>query len=250
MMRINMAVGCLVGLMVAGSIQSVVSAPPVIAKTVGEQTASSVYQRANPAVVTVRIGEKSHGSGFIVSQDGFVVTNAHVAANAPSVVTLIMADGKTEIPADVVGFARDGVDLAVLKINGRRKLPTVRLGTSRSIEVGNQIYAIGTPFEESFQNSFAPGIVSALRTGFGMIQHTAPINPGNSGGPLLNNNGEVVGVNTAGAIVPVICADGSRCGESTGSVGISFAIPIDTVKAFLADVKANRISSVSTLKNE
>jgi serine protease Do len=117
MMRIKMAVGCLVGLMAAGSIQSVISVPPVIAKTVTEQTASNVYRRANPAVVTVRVGERAHGSGFIISQDGFVVTNAHVAAGAPSVVTLMMADGKTEIPADVIGFARDGVDLALLKIN-------------------------------------------------------------------------------------------------------------------------------------
>ncbi len=248
MMRIKMAVGCLVGLMAAGSIQSVISVPPVIAKTVGEQTANSVYKRANPAVVTVRVGERAHGSGFIISQDGFVVTNAHVAANAPSVVTLIMADGKTEIPADVIGFAKDGVDLALLKINGRRKLPTVRLGTSRSIEVGNQVYAIGTPLDEKNQNTFSPGIVSALRTG--IVQHSAPINPGNSGGPLLNNNGEVIGVNTAIAVASVVCADGSKCGEVNGNVGISFAITIDTVKAFLADVKANRISSVSTLKNE
>jgi serine protease Do len=248
MMRIKMAVGCLVGLMAVGSIQSVMSAPPVIAKTVGEQTANSVYKRANPAVVTVRVGEKAHGSGFIISQDGFVVTNAHVAAGAPSVVTLIMADGKTEISADIIGFAKDGVDLALLKINGRRKLPTVRLGTSRSIEVGNQIYAIGTPLDENYQNSFSPGIVSALRTG--IVQHTAPINLGNSGGPLLNSSGEVIGVNTSIALAPMACPEGSTCGVAQGSVGISFAITIDTVKAFLADVKANRISSVSTLKNE
>jgi serine protease Do len=247
MMRIKMAVGCLVGLMAAGSIQSVISVPPVIAKTVTEQTASNVYKRANPAVVTVRVGEKAHGSGFIISQDGFVVTNAHVAAGAPSVVTLMMADGKTEIPADVIGFARDGVDLALLKINKRRNLPIVRLGTSRSIEVGNQIYAIGTPLEEKNQNTFSPGIVSALRTG--IVQHTASINPGNSGGPLLNSNGEVIGVNTAIALAPVVCPDGSDCGVVRGNVGISYAITIDTVKTFLADAKANRISSVSTLKN-
>lgn len=248
MMRIKMAVGCLVGIMAAGSIQSVISAPPVTAKTVGEQTANSVYKRANPAVVTVRVGERAHGSGFIISQDGFVVTNAHVAANAPSVVTLMMADGKTEIPADVIGFARDGVDLALLKINKRRNLPTVRLGNSRSISVGNQIYAIGTPLAEVNQNTFTTGIVSALRTG--IVQHSAQINPGNSGGPLLNDNGEVIGVNTEIALAPVVCPDGSNCGVVRGNVGISYAITIDTVKTFLADVKANRISSVSTLKNE
>jgi serine protease Do len=247
MMRIKMAVGCLVGIMAAGSIQSVISVPPVIAKTVTEQTASNVYKRANPAVVTVRVGERAHGSGFTISQDGFVVTNAHVADGAPSVVTLMMADGKTEIPADVIGFARDGVDLALLKINKRRNLPIVRLGNSGSISVGNQIYAIGTPLDEVNQNTFTTGIVSALRTG--IVQHSAAINPGNSGGPLLNNNGEVIGVNTWIFTAPVVCPDGSDCGRANGSVGISYAITIDTVKTFLADAKANRISSVSTLKN-
>jgi serine protease Do len=245
MRRMKMAVGCLVGLMVASSIQTAFNTPPVIAKNASEQTASSVYKKANPAVVTVRIGEDNWGTGFIISKDGWVITNAHVAAAAPGVVTLLMADGKTKISADVVGFAKGGVDLAVLKISGRHNLPMIKLGNSRSIEVGNQVYAIGTPLTEENQNTFTMGIVSALRTG--IVQHSAAINPGNSGGPLLNGNGELIGVNTSGALASVFCNDGEKCGVLRGNVGIGYAININVVKRFIADIKSRNLSRVSTL---
>jgi serine protease Do len=177
-----------------------------------------------------------------------VITNAHVAANSPSVVTLMMADGKTELPADVVGFARNGVDLAVLKINKRRKLPNIKLGSGKSIAVGDQVYAIGTPLAEANQSTFTMGIVSALRKG-GIIQHSAAINGGNSGGPLLNSDGDVIGVNTSIAVAGVECTDGTTCARSTGNVGIAYAVGVDTVKAFLSDLKAGRISPVSTLRD-
>jgi serine protease Do len=245
MMRAKMIVGCLVGMVVASSIQTSMLTPSAIAKTSSELTANSVYKITNPAVVTIRVGEQNHGSGFIISKDGLVITNAHVAAGAPGVVTLLMADGKTQIPADVVGFAKGGVDLAVLKISGRHNLPTIKLGNRRSIQVGNQVYAIGTPFGEENQNTFTMGIISALRTG--RIQHSASINPGNSGGPLLDGNGALIGVNTSGVLAPVICADGQQCGILRGSIGIGYAIEIDVVKQFIADIKSRNLSSVSTL---
>ena len=96
---------------------------PAIAKTPVASTANRVYTKANPAVVTIR-GIGGHGSGFIISADGYVITNAHVVKGQPAVVTLMMADGKTELPADVVGFGKNGLDLALLKINRRgRKFP-------------------------------------------------------------------------------------------------------------------------------
>jgi serine protease Do len=244
-LKTQMVVGCLVGLMVAGSIQTIVQTPPVLAKSVGEQTTSNVYKKANSAVVTVRVGERSHGSGFIVSKDGWVITNAHVAAIAPSVVTLMMADGKTEVAADVVGFAKGGMDLAVLKISGRRNLPMVRLGNNRSVEVGNEVYAIGTPLRERNYNTLTTGIVSAIRKG--IVQHSASISEGNSGGPLLNNAGEVIGVNTSGAVARVVTPDGKDGGLSMGNIGINYAINVDSIKAVLADLKAGNLSPVSTL---
>jgi serine protease Do len=242
--KTKLVVGCFAGLM-ASSMQSMVYAPLVMAKTVGEQTANRVFSKANPAVVIVRSGAYSFGSGFIVSADGYVVTNAHVAENAPAVVTLVMGDGKTELPADVVGFAKGGVDLAVLKISGRRKLPYVKLASAKSIEVGDQVFAIGTPLSETNRNTFTTGIVSGLRDG--IIQHSAAINPGNSGGPLLNSGGEVIGVNTSIALAPVACPDGGSCGQPRGNIGISYAVSVELVKNFLADVKSGNISPVSTL---
>lgn len=202
---------------------------PAVAQTPLVSTASRVYAKANPAVVTIR-GNGKLGSGFIINPDGYVITNAHVLKGQPAVVTLIMADGKTEIPADVVGFATDGVDLALLKINrpGTR-FPAVALSQVKSVNVGDNTYAIGTPLDEVFQNTFTAGIVSALRDGGKFIQHNVVINPGNSGGPLLNDKGEVIGVNTG------------------GKVGLNYAIGVDVVRQFILDARQGRISPVATI---
>jgi serine protease Do len=101
-------------------------------------------------------------------------------------------------------LATVGVDLAVLKISGKHNLPMIELGNHRSIEVGNQVYEIGTLLAEENQNTFMLRIVSAIHTG--IIQHSTSIAPGNSGEPLLNGNGELIGVNTSGALAPVTCA--------------------------------------------
>jgi serine protease Do len=219
--------------------------PSAEARTVSN-VGSSVYQKANPAVVTVRTN-RSFGSGFIISNDGYIVTNAHVVENTAQVVTIMMADGKTEIPADVVGFATKGLDLALLKINRPGKLPTVKLADGKSVRVGDNAYAIGTPRDEYAQNTFSSGIVSGLRENSKIIQHDAAINQGNSGGPLLNSKGEVIGVNTAGFTGYVQCQDGSICGRGLSNIGVNFAINVEIVKQFLSDARQGRISPVSTL---
>jgi serine protease Do len=209
---------------------------PAAAKTPVANTANRVYAKANPAVVTIR-GNSTWGSGFIISGDGYVITNAHVIQGQPAVVTLMMADGKTEIPADVVGFGKDGLDLVLLKINRRgQKFPTVALARTNSVAVGDSTYAIGTPLNEALQNTFTAGIVSAIRDGGKFLQHNVAINPGNSGGPLLNDKGEVIGVNTGGF------------GRDTGNVGLNYAIGIDLVRQFITEARQGKSSPVGTVE--
>jgi serine protease Do len=219
---------------------------PAIAET---NTANRVFAKANPAVVTIR-NNNGHGSGFIINASGYIITNAHVVAGQPKVVTVMMADGKTEMPADVVGFSAKGLDLALLKINRPGKLPIVTLGNTKSIRVGDNVYAIGTPLGEENQSTFTAGMVSAIREEGRRIQHNAAVNKGNSGGPLLNEKGEVVGVNTQIPFTRVICKDGKICAMSTGNVGIAYAISIDVVKSFLQDASSGKISSQPSIEPE
>jgi serine protease Do len=160
----------------------------------------------------IRQGE---GSGFIVSPDGYILTNAHVVADADEV-TVRMTD-RREYPAKVIGVDKR-TDVAVIKIEGKQ-LPVVKLGDPSKLRPGEWVLAIGSPF--TFENSVTAGIVSA--TGRSMpgedlvpfIQTDVAVNPGNSGGPLFNLNGEVVGINS------------QIYSRSGGYMGLSFAIPID-----------------------
>ncbi|MBV9344407.1 MAG: DegQ family serine endoprotease [Gammaproteobacteria bacterium] len=157
---------------------------------------------------------RGEGSGFIVRSDGVILTNAHVV-NGASEVTVRMTD-RREYTAKVLGVDTKS-DIAVIKINGK-DLPTVKLGDSRGLKVGEWVLAIGAPF--GFENSATAGIVSAkgrtLDSGYvPFIQTDVPINPGNSGGPLFNMHGEVVGINS------------QIYSRSGGYQGVSFSIPID-----------------------
>ncbi len=158
---------------------------------------------------------RGEGSGFIVSADGYILTNAHVVAHATEV-TVRMTD-RREYVARVVG-ADARTDIAVLKIDASG-LPIVRLGDPEALKVGEWVVAIGSPF--GFENSVTAGIVSAKSRSLPgdaytpFIQTDVAVNPGNSGGPLFNLNGEVVGIN-------------SQIYSRTGGYqGVSFAIPID-----------------------
>jgi serine protease Do len=162
--------------------------------------------------------EEGVGSGFIVSSDGYILTNTHVVDNATRV-TVRLTD-RREFQAKVIG-SDDKSDVALLKIDAKN-LPTVRIGDPSKLRPGEWVVAIGSPF--NFQNSVTAGIVSAIgrevRGGsaynyVNFIQTDVAVNPGNSGGPLFNMNGEVVGIN-------------SQIYSNTGSyAGLSFAIPID-----------------------
>jgi len=175
--------------------------------------------------VPQRMGE---GSGFIVSPDGYILTNAHVVADADEV-TVRMTD-RREYVAKVIGIDKRS-DVAVIKIDAK-SLPVVRIGDPSKLRPGEWVLAIGSPF--SFENSVTAGIVSA--TGRSMpddnglvpfIQTDVAVNPGNSGGPLFNLNGEVVGINS------------QIYSRSGGYMGISFAIPIDVANNVRTQLVSN-----------
>jgi S1-C subfamily serine protease len=202
-----------------------------IAQNIDEQTNIRIYEQASPAVVTVDT-EKTNGSGTIISPDGMVLTNAHVVSDDKTV-TIIMADGK-KVPADVIGFGEEGLDLAVVKMRGQSNLPTIPLAAPGSVKVGQRAYAIGNPFGQ-FQGTFTVGIVSRIDKDRHLIQTDAAINPGNSGGPLLNSSGELIGVNTS-----IFTR-----GQGGGNIGIGFAISVDQVQTFLVEVRQGRAPRVS-----
>lgn len=216
---------------------------------------TSLVQRYGPAVVNITVTEKTHrmgfssnqsnqddpffqffkgfpspfnlppgggtqimrglGSGFIVSPDGYILTNAHVVDKATEV-TVKLTD-RREYRAKVIGVDKKS-DIAVIKINAKN-LPVVTIGNADKVQVGEWVLAIGSPF--GFENSVTSGIVSAKSRSLPnenytpFIQTDVPVNPGNSGGPLFNMNGEVIGINS------------QIFSETGGYQGLSFAIPIN-----------------------
>jgi putative serine protease PepD len=209
-----------------------------------DSTARRVYDDAKEAVTyissTLPEGQAT-GSGFVVSPDGLVVTNHHVIDGATQVSVKVGTED-TQRPAQVVGDDPSH-DLALLKVDtGGSKLPTLSLGDSSTVHVGDSTYAIGNPF--GLDHTLTTGIVSALHrdlqapdgaTITGAIQTDAAINPGNSGGPLLDTGGRVVGVNSQ-------IATGNTQGGEGGSVGIGFAIASNTVKDFLSQAKSGQLA--------
>tara|TARA_B100000945_G_C20393337_1_gene603492 strand:- start:711 stop:1760 length:1050 start_codon:yes stop_codon:yes gene_type:complete len=177
------------------------------------------------------------GSGVLISSDGYVITNAHVVQDAHEI--LITLKGGRRYEAKLIG-ADNLTDIALVKINDSG-LPSANLGNSDDLKVGEWAIALGNPlglFDVNHQPTATSGIISGIQMDFGlkesghvyqnMIQTDASINPGNSGGPLINTNGEVIGIST-------FIMTGSN--YSTGSIGIGFAIPINRVKDVVEDLK-------------
>ncbi|KEO53172.1 S1C family serine protease [Thioclava indica] len=166
------------------------------------------------------------GTGFIIEKNGYIVTNAHVVDGADTV-KVTFSDGSTA-DAKVIG-ADKATDIALIKVDTKKDLTTVGFGDSDKAEVGEPVVAIGNPF--GLGTSVSTGIVSALGRDLqsgpfdNYIQTDAAINKGNSGGPLFDDNGEVIGMNTA-----ILSPTG-------GSVGIGFSVPSDTIKSVVADLQ-------------
>jgi len=208
-----------------------------------ERATWEVYRAANHGVVNItsvsvaynwflqEVPQQGIGSGSIIDQSGAVLTNYHVVKGAVKL-TVTLFDGSS-LEARIVGTDPEN-DLAVLRFNpAGRALEPVPMGTSRSLVVGQKVVALGNPF--GLQRTLTMGVVSSLHRPLGtpegfiirdLVQTDAAINPGNSGGPLLNLAGEMVGINT------MILA------PSGGSIGIGFAVPVDTARRVVAELLA------------
>ncbi len=198
-----------------------------IAPDKGQSRAGKIYAQASPAVVSIRTDVGS-GTGFLIDNNGTLVTNAHVVGNADRVVVKFGPDGRS-IDGQVKG-ADPSSDLAVVKIDPGstpRNTRPLQFADSRQVRVGDTAIAIGNPF--GLDRTATEGIVSGIGrsikapNGFSIdqvIQTDAPINPGNSGGPLLDETARVMGVNSQIA----------TAGNSQGNVGIGFAVPSNTVR--------------------
>ena len=199
---------------------------------------AELYASVKDGVVFVQAGQAT-GSGFVIDDDGYIVTNEHVVANAGPQVAVQIGETDRSLPATVVG-ADASTDIALLKVDPAQAgdLHVLPLADASSVDVGDQVIAIGSPF--GLQSTLTSGIVSALDRQIrspsgnaisGVIQTDAAINPGNSGGPLINGAGEVIGVNAQIA------------SQSGGSTGVGFAISVETVKQVVPQLKAGGGSS-------
>lgn len=244
--------------MLTDSYQKVIDNPIIKSPSVQERTdgltASEIYSRFGPGVVHIKATfttdrsdffgffvpmlpqeQEADGSGFIIDKSGLIVTNAHVVQDSNKIasrITVVLGD-KEEIEAKLLG-TDPNTDIALLKIDpGKTKLNVIKLGDSSKLKVGEKVYAIGSPF--GLDGSMTEGIISALNRTIdsqnrqfkirGAFQTDAAVNPGNSGGPLFNIYGEAIGVNSQIAT------------QSGDFAGIAFAIPSNTVKEVVQQIK-------------
>jgi putative serine protease PepD len=228
---------------------AVAAAPRLPVTNSTTDTARQVYASAKDSVayISAQLAEgQATGSGFVVSADGRIVTNAHVVDGAQRV-TVKLGTSQQEQAAQVLAVDTSK-DLALLKVDtGGATLHPLQLGDSSKVQVGQTSYAIGNPY--GLDHTFTSGIVSALGRQIqapdgtpidGVIQTDAAINPGNSGGALLDAQGRVIGVNSQ------IASASSGAGGEGGNVGIGFAIPSDTVAAFVAHPTSSSPQQQST----
>jgi S1-C subfamily serine protease len=255
-------VGALVGALAAGGIVAAVDDHPT--RTIIENSSGnsptrpasviqtpgdiqSILEKVKPAVVRINVtvdggftgSERGVGTGFIISSDGYIVTNAHVAGDASSI--QVQLENGRVVPGKLIGAATQS-DLAVVKIDGKN-LPTAELGDSDSLQVGDQVVAIGNALGLEGEPTVTSGIVSGLNRVLqepnnvdiaNTIQTDAAINPGNSGGPLVDANGRVIGINTAIA-------------NPSESNNIGFAIAITPAKNIIDALRKGESPKVAFL---
>lgn len=191
--------------------------------TAEEEVYISVYERINPAIVTIDGVIKdgfTAGTGCIINADGTILTGSHVVEESKEL-EVTTYDGKV-YKAKVIANMGKNKDLALIKIEPKGKLQTVKFGDSDGLKIGQRVLTIGNPF--GFSGTLTQGIISRIDYAKGKIQTDAAINPGCSGGPLLNTSGEVIGINQS-----IFNPD-----NNISNIGIGFAIPINDAKRFIA----------------
>lgn len=184
----------------------------------------TVYEKINPAIVLVEaqmIDGLSSGTGCIINKSGIILTSSHVVDNS-SYVEVTTSKGET-YKAEILKSERENDDLALLKIKPKHPLPTIKLGDSSLVKVGQKVLAIGNPF--GFNGTLTTGIVSRIDYERNKIQTDAAINPGSSGGPILNARGEVIGISQS-----IFNPDNNK-----SNIGIGFAVPANEVRKLISN---------------
>jgi putative serine protease PepD len=219
-------------------------------------TATQIYQQDSPGVVSIRAATSQgvdSGTGIVLNEQGLILTNDHVIAGASAITVSSNGSASTARSARLVGEEANS-DLALIRVDpSGLGLKPLKFVTSSSVSVGDSVYAIGSPY--GLNESLTRGIVSALGREIsapdgakisGAIQTDAALNPGNSGGPLLNVDGEAIGVNSQ------IASDAASVGGSQpGSTGVGFAIPSDTVARAIKAIEAGTgVSSASVSRGQ
>lgn len=199
------------------------STASVLAQTREETTGTAVYRKAIQAFVTINTG-RGEGSGTIVSPEGLVLTNEHVIRGTRNGSVAVMTGSGKRYTGQVIAVDRRN-DLALIRLNTNDRFPALSLANSQTIEVGQQVYAIGSPY--GLSGTLTIGILSRIAPN-GDLQTDAALNPGNSGGPLLNSRGELIGVNKA------ILSPGRQ-----GNTGIGFATSVTIARNFLEQNRRN-----------
>lgn len=200
-----------------------------------DTTISQIYEKMSPAIVLIEADVSdglSSGTGCIIDPKGLILTSSHVVTGAPSVQVTI-STGEV-FKGEIMSVMGKDNDLALIKINAKKVLPTIELGDSEKVKVGQKVLAIGNPF--GFNGTLTTGIVSRIDYTKNKIQTDAAINPGNSGGPIINIHGEVIGISQS-----IYNPD-----NNISNIGIGFAVPINEAKNFIKLSMSNSKISKST----
>lgn len=205
----------------------------IIRVTMPSVVGVSVLKPDGEGILDFNVTEKwGIGTGVILSDKGYILTNQHLASNVNGSVTVTLDNGE-EVKGKTI-WNEANLDLAIVKIEARNDLKAVKLGSAKNSEIGEEVIAIGNPLGLEFQKSVTKGVISGLARTLkvedetstvvmeNLIQTDASINTGNSGGPLINQNGEVIGINTV---------------KITSAEGIGFAVPIDIIKPILSKLE-------------